>query len=223
MTTDQRLFLRPTDGDGDAAADCDIGAFEADGLAPIENELEVTLSGAPGGGAVTSVPGGIDCPADCVESYLFTTEVELLAEAAPGHLFVGWSGDCSGAGDCSVAMSVDRAVIATFAALFDLDVTLSGIGSGSVTSDVAGIACPGDCSEPFVDGTTVQLAAMAAPGSSFSGWSGDCTGMTCTLEMTADRSVAALFDLLPEIFDDGFESGDVCGWSSAQSAPPCFP
>ena len=130
MGEDQRGFMRPTDGDGDLVNRCDIGAYEAAEAPPLEYLLEVSLAGAPGGGSVTSNFGGIDCPDFCSAFFTLTSTVELTAEASPGHLFMGWSGDCSGTGDCSVAMSSNRLVTATFAALFDLNVTLAGLGSG---------------------------------------------------------------------------------------------
>ena len=93
-----------------------------------------------------------------------------------------------------------------------------------MTSDLAGIDCPGDCSEAYPDGTMVELTALAASGSTFSGWTGACTGMTCTLDMTVDRALSAQFDLVAqEIFDDGFESANVCLWTTAVGAPPCPP
>lgn len=223
MTADQRLFPRPTDGDGIDGADCDIGAFETDAVPPVEHLLTVSLPGAPGGGAVTSAPAGIDCPGDCTESYINTESVELFAAPAPDHLFTGWGGDCSGTGACVVAMSADRNVSASFVAQYVLQVALGGTGGGSVTSAPAGIACPGDCAEAYIDGASVELTATAAPGSLFAAWTGDCTGPTCVLLMSADRAVTAFFDLTPAIFDDGFESGDVCLWSTAQGAPPCPP
>jgi hypothetical protein len=43
------------------------------------------------------------------------------------------------------------------------------------------------------DATSVTLSAASAAGSTFSGWSGDCTGASCVLALTADRSVVATF------------------------------
>ena len=83
MTADQRGELRPTDGDGDAVATCDVGAFEAAAVAPVQHLLEVTVAGA-GAGSVTSLPVGIDCPGDCDESWVLTQNVELTATPDPG-------------------------------------------------------------------------------------------------------------------------------------------
>jgi uncharacterized repeat protein (TIGR02543 family) len=80
-----------------------------------------------------------------------------------------------------------------------LAVARTGAGTGTVTSAPAGISCGGDCSELY-DGETVTLTATPAPGSTFAGWSGACTNATgdCVVEMTADRTVTAMFDPVSE-------------------------
>ncbi len=196
MVVDQRGDLRPTDGDGDTVATCDAGAYEAAAAPPVQHLLTVTLAGG-GTGTVTSVPAGIACPGDCSESWVLTQSVALTAAPDPGSYFVGWSGDCSGSGACNFAMSVDRAVTATFGLLRTLDVTLAGAGIGGVSSVPAGIACPGDCTEAYAAGTGVALTATPVAGSYFIGWSGDCTGSAgCNLTMSVDRAVTATFGLL---------------------------
>jgi Divergent InlB B-repeat domain len=79
-----------------------------------------------------------------------------------------------------------------------LSVTKTSDGSGTVTSNPAGIGCGGDCQESYASGTEVTLTAAAAADSSFAGWGGACsgTGATCTVTMDASRSVTAAFDLL---------------------------
>ncbi len=198
MTSDQRGETRPLDGDGDSVAVCDAGSYEAPVPPPVENDLTVAVAGS-GAGSVTSDPSGISCPADCAETYLASETVDLTATADPGSAFTGWSGDCSGAGACSVSMSSDRTVTATFTAERTLAVALTGDGAGEVTSDDFAIDCPGDCGEVYLDGATPTLTASAAPGSLFAGWSGDCAGTgSCPLAMTANRSVTATF-LDPEV------------------------
>jgi hypothetical protein len=76
-----------------------------------------------------------------------------------------------------------------------LMVTLSGTGSGTVTSNPAGIACPGTCSANFNNGAMVTLAAAANLGSTLAGWSGACSGTgTCSVTMSAAQAVGATFD-----------------------------
>jgi hypothetical protein len=75
-----------------------------------------------------------------------------------------------------------------------LEVATAGGGTGTVISTPAGIACPSECSEAFARGTTVTLAATPSGGSTFTGWSGDCTGTgPCLLTMDVPHSVTASF------------------------------
>jgi aryl-phospho-beta-D-glucosidase BglC (GH1 family) len=79
--------------------------------------------------------------------------------------------------------------------LFTLTVTKAGTGSGTVTSSPSGINCGSTCSGNYSSGTSVTLTATAASGSTFAGWGGACTGTaTCTVSMTAVRSVTATFN-----------------------------
>jgi hypothetical protein len=79
-----------------------------------------------------------------------------------------------------------------------LSVTKTSGGSGTVTSNPAGINCGGDCQQSYASGTEVTLTAAPAADSTFAGWGGACsgTGTTCTVTMDESRSVTAAFDLL---------------------------
>ena len=73
-----------------------------------------------------------------------------------------------------------------------LEVTVSG--DGAITSAPPGVACPGDCTHEFEEGTTVTLTASSAAGQRLDGWSGDCSGAgACAVEMTRSRRVTARF------------------------------
>ncbi|MDH3328740.1 MAG: DUF1566 domain-containing protein [Desulfobulbaceae bacterium] len=81
-------------------------------------DLTVNLAGS-GKGSVTSSPAGIDCGADCSESYAVVTTkgetVTLSATTDPGYIFTGWSGSgCFGTDDCTVTIDHTRSVTATF-------------------------------------------------------------------------------------------------------------
>ena len=45
--------------------------------------------------------------------------------------------------------------------------TMYMVGEGTVTSDTAGISCPGDCSQKYAEGTNVTLTASPTPGWQF--------------------------------------------------------
>ena len=77
-----------------------------------------------------------------------------------------------------------------------LEVTISGTGSGSVSG--AGISCPGTCGASYANGTHVTLTAAPAAGSTFSGWSGACSGTgPCEVVMNANAHVGAGFAANP--------------------------
>jgi len=89
-----------------------------------------------------------------------------------------------------------------------LSVNKSGTGTGTVTSEPAGIDCGSDCSEAYPEWSIVTLIAEADPGSEFSGWGGDSgqcgTNTVCTLFMDGDKNVSANFDVsdsLPTIYE----------------------
>jgi len=150
-----------------------------------------------GSGTVTSSPAGINCGPTCSASYDSGTVVTLTATPAGGSTFTGWSGcDTVSGSTCSVTMSASRSVTATFTVqVFTLTVSKAGLGSGTVTSSPAGINCGPTCSAPYNSGTVVTLTATPAFGSIFTGWSG-CdivSGSTCSVTMSASRSVTASF------------------------------
>jgi hypothetical protein len=62
--------------------------------------------------------------------------------------------------------------------------TVSKVGSGTVTSEPVGIDCGATCSISFIQDTAVTLTATPATNSVFGGWSGACTDSeeTCQVE-----------------------------------------
>lgn len=85
----------------------------------IAADLRVMKTGL-GGGTVTSSISGINCGSDCDQNYPDSTTVSLSASPAGDAIFVGWEGDCSGMGACTVAMNSVRSV----RAVFDLSVSI---------------------------------------------------------------------------------------------------
>jgi len=157
--------------------------------------LNVIKNGT-GTGTVVSSPAGINCGADCSETYTINTSVSLTATPGVDSDFTGWSGACSGAGPCSVTMDGAKSVTANFTLkTFTLTVTKSGSGTGTVASSPAGISCGTDCSETYTFNTLVFITATADSDSVFSGWSGACSGgaATCSVTLDAAKSVTANF------------------------------
>jgi hypothetical protein len=80
-----------------------------------------------------------------------------------------------------------------------------GLGVGTVTSSPVGINCTSNvgCSFTFPIGTTVTLTATPATGSTFGGWSNNCTAVTANtcsviLDSNTNVPVAAIFNQLPQ-------------------------
>jgi parallel beta-helix repeat protein/VCBS repeat-containing protein len=94
----------------------DRGAYEFEPTAILQ--LDVSKNGT-GTGTVTSSPSGVNCGADCSETYSYGTVVILTATPTVGYYnrFTGWSGtgiSCPGTGTCSVTMNAAKTVTATF-------------------------------------------------------------------------------------------------------------
>ncbi|MFC2042682.1 trypsin-like serine protease [Chloroflexota bacterium] len=156
--------------------------------------LTVSKTGT-GSGIVTSSPSGIKCGSDCSQSFAYNTTVTLTATPEKGSSFGGWSGACSGTGSCVVTMTAARSVTASFKAeSYLLTVSKTGPGRGTVTSSPSGINCGSDCSQYYKPNTVVTLTAAPGYGSTFTGWSGACSGTSsCVVTMTNDKIVTARF------------------------------
>ena len=153
---------------------------------------------APGIGTVQDSTLTINCGNACTSStaaFAAGTMVTLTATPGPGQGLISFAGCASVVGsNCSVVMSQARTVTVRFGT-FTLTVAKTGTGIGTITSDTGGIGCPAVCSKPFPAGTTVTLTANPAVGSSFGAFTG-CTPVTtttCTVDMTAARSVSGSF------------------------------
>jgi Divergent InlB B-repeat domain/FG-GAP-like repeat len=83
---------------------------------------------------------------------------------------------------------------------FALIVSKNGTGSGTVTSNVAGINCGPDCNESYPSGTTVTLSASPAAGSLFAGWSGNSDCIDGSVTVNADKTCTATFNAAPQTY-----------------------
>ena len=154
-----------------------------------------------GNGSVKGLPW-VDCGGNCSSSYASGTSLSLTAVPETGNQFLSWSGCTSVSNNtCNVTMSGAKSVSAAFSGAAPSSYTLSVTngGGGSVTSSPQGISCGANCTTSFGAGTPVTLTASPSAGYQFDGWSGDCSGngSTCSLTMSANKSVSAAFSLAP--------------------------
>jgi hypothetical protein len=71
-------------------------------------------------------------------------------------------------------------------------VQVSTDGNGLVASLPSGINCPGGCLAYYAQAATITLSATPAPGESFLGWGGACTGSGSTCVIPSIRSNASV-------------------------------
>ena len=118
-------------------------------------------------------------------TYTYGQVVTLTASGVPGWSFAGWTGACSGNGDCLVTMNDNKAVTATFTRdEYVLDINI--IGNGTVANNPD--------HPTYLYGDAVVLTATPASGWEVSEWSVEgCTGNTCTVTMYGDQSVTVTF------------------------------
>jgi alpha-tubulin suppressor-like RCC1 family protein len=102
-----------------------------------------------------------------------------------------------------------------------LRVMHAGTGTGSVTSSPPGIDCGTACSQQYDAGTTAILTASAAGNSTLAGWGGCDTvsGTTCTVTMSAARTVTATFELQRFVLTVN-KTGAASGNGDVSSNPP---
>ncbi len=88
--------------------DCTVTAT----FAEVIHTLSVTVSGL---GTVHSSPGpDILCSDNCTQDYLESSAITLTGTPAVDYSFSGWTGDCTGTGDCLLTMDAAKSVSATF-------------------------------------------------------------------------------------------------------------
>jgi hypothetical protein len=134
--------------------------------------VSIVLTGN-GAGTVTSNPSGINCGATCNASFLGNTQVILTAAAAAGSTFAGWSGGgCSGILTCTLTISANTTVTATFvqdvttnialyAAVLPLSRSVEVGGTPATAFATILNAGPGDASTCTIAPTTVIPASFA--------------------------------------------------------------
>ena len=122
-------------------------------------------------------------------TYTHGETVTLQATPNTGYHFTSWSGDLSGSTNpATITMDGNKTVTAGFA--INTYTLMVNATNGSV------IATPSKST--YNHGETVTLQATPNTGYSFTGWSGDLTGMgnPATLAMDGDKTVTANFTLI---------------------------
>jgi hypothetical protein len=219
-------FVKWVGGDcnGSTAPTCTVGmdkdeATEAvfGGTSKAFSPAEVlTVSKGESSGKGTVKAAGLGCEAECSSTTVLyqgpITEpkakpgktVVLKQAPAFGSTFSGWSGCDSEteAGECVVAMSEAKEVVAEYTALPSKTLTINksySSGNGSVASKPKGIKCAATCtsqSAQMPEGASVELVAKPSTGTFVKWVGGDCNGSTsttCVAVMNTNETIEAVF------------------------------
>ena len=187
-------------------------------------------------GRVESLPplpaGTIDCGGGssvCSRVLDYGTPVVLRASPIFGTRFVRWAGTvCDGRTNatCEFRMAGNVSLAPNYRNVTTLSLNKSGLGT--IGSTPAGISCSLACSAAtfdFARGALVRLLATPRVGWSFNGFTGDCTGPTCTINASAETAfVGASFSIQSRrlrvtVVGNGSVSGD--GLVCDPSTTPC--
>ena len=156
----------------------------------------ITWGDSRWGGNSTSVTAGLASGV----TRIFSTGGAFAALKTDGSV-ITWGDPGYGGNSVSVTANLSSGVawIATpFDTAWSLTTIKAGAGTGSISSDPSGVACTTTCSTVFDDETSVTLTATPTANSTFTGWSGACTGTsTCTVSMIEARTTTATFTPRP--------------------------
>ena len=182
---------------------------------PAPNVLEVFRVGIVFGNVTSLDPAhGIDCGTDCREEFDPTQPVTVTLVAhddpATGARFLTWIAcDQEVGNQCTITVDRTRNATAFYAPTpapppqivqtFELTISKTGSGSGTVTSSPPGIDCGTACSAPFEEDTAVALLAAPDAGSTFDGLSGDAGCASGSVTIDAAHSCVATFTELPAV------------------------
>jgi len=157
-----------------------------DAAAPVDTEIEIYLDGVLEATTTVTTAGEYgpvqiwaNDPDDHGKVFTFTVD-GFSATSDPAAPVFGWE-------------SLEVGLAAWSGETYTLDVTINPAGGGTVTD--TGIACPGDCTQDYAEGTVVELTAAAAAGFEFVNWTADASGTSLIVDVTmdADKAVTANF------------------------------
>jgi hypothetical protein len=159
------------------------------------NAYAMSVAGGSSGGAGTVAGNGLNCQISngtsglCSVNLPANTNVVLQATPAAGHSFVGWSGPCTGTGNCQFSISQNTTITANFAPpVVQYLISTSSSPSNAGTTTGAGT---------YSSGSSVTVTAIAASGFDFVNWTEGTaivsTSESYTFSAASNRALVANF------------------------------
>ena len=168
-----------------AAALSSIAVTPANPSVAVGNTLQFTATGTFSDGSTQNLTGSVTWAS------LNTTAASITSAGLAKGVTAGQSATITATQGAVVGQTT-----LTVTTGVTLTVTLAGAGTGTVQSADGQINCPtSSCMATYAIGASATLTATGTNGSSFSGWSGDCTNVSgaCVLTMSQARNVTATF------------------------------
>ncbi|MBV5310299.1 hypothetical protein [Chromatium okenii] len=136
-----------------------------------------------------SIGGSVNCSVNLVS---YGGSSNCTATSKTGYNFSGFSGDCSGTSCSLTNVTSNKTVTANFTAItYPINATANPSIGGNVICSV----------NPVTYGGSSNCTATPKTGYNFSGFSGDCSGTSCSLtNVTANKTVTANFTALFSTF-----------------------
>ena len=181
-----------------------VYAFGPLAAAPVEDKLTIASDGNGAGKLTCEVNSAFE---ECASEYPEGTQITLTGAAEPGSVFAGWSAgtgaasSCAGSSSCTFTLTADSSLEATYLLENTLALKETGTGTGTVTSEPAGLECGLTCEAIFPHDQTVTLSAAPSEGK-VGGWTG-CESVSgpgeekCTVQVTVAKVVTVQFDAEP--------------------------
>ncbi|MDD5007820.1 MAG: hypothetical protein PHU49_06790 [Syntrophorhabdaceae bacterium] len=159
------------------------------------------------GGTVTSTNGDIYCGSSCLATYNYGTRVTLIATPNTAYNFTGWSGACTGTGNCTITMDSSKNVTANFMKkTFAIDAI--------AIPDENGISPSGTIAVQYGDNTAFTIGSKAGytlTDVKVDGMSIEAATSYVFSNVTADHTITATYNCTGSICPAGFTlEGGIC-------------
>jgi Tol biopolymer transport system component len=118
-----------------------------------------------GKGRVTSSPDGIDCPGNCSAVFPAGASVTLRSIPEASSDFMGWTGGCSGRGDCPLTMDAAKPVTALFRSnrvVFSSALKLDGTDASNGVFNLWRVDADGSGLKPLTRATAANANSLFA-------------------------------------------------------------
>jgi len=150
-----------------------------------KSSLTINKTDPSASATITSIPAGISCGATCTYYFPDSTSVTVNAPAVTGYTVAISGAGCTGSGGDGIAASCTSSAITsaqTITVVYTVTtraLTVSQAGNGSCTLGGGG---------SYNYGTVASPTASASTGSTFTGWSGSCSGSASPTSVTMNAA-----------------------------------